>query len=210
MSRSKFWPESHKLSSFIHRRRYLGVAFFVLALFFWRLGVESQKIKSFEITSWTHSHRADCAVVLTGGPHRVREGLDMLSRGAVKKVIIAGVHPDAKFREIFPIWPYYPEVRQRDVVLERNSLTTFGNAQQAWPLVEALNCRDVVLVTSQVHMYRALQTFRAVLPSEFSIFPRTTPGRSAHLDRFEVWSESLKSLFYSVWAYRGSPFIAFY
>ena len=31
-------------------------------------------------------------------------------------------------------------------------------------LVEALNCKDVILITSHLHMYRASRTFKAIFP----------------------------------------------
>src|SRR5580658_8318424 len=107
------------------------------------------------ISAWTEDHKADCAVVLTGGPGRVREGFDLLAQGQVRKLIISGVHPKATLREIFPQWPFYGNLREEDVVLERRSATTYGNAQQSLPLVEALHCRNLVLITSHLHMHRA-------------------------------------------------------
>ena len=153
------------------------------------------------ISAWSEDHRADCAVVLTGGPGRVREGFDLLAQGQVHKLIISGVHPSATLREIFPQWPYYGPLRAEDVVLERRSGTTYGNAQQTLPLVEALRCKSLVLVTSAIHMRRAFKTFRRVYPAEILILTRGVSSGSIPARSSDLTIEVLKSLFYSLWAY---------
>ncbi|NJM09759.1 MAG: YdcF family protein [Bdellovibrionaceae bacterium] len=140
-------------------------------------------------------------IVLTGGPGRVREGFDLLAQGQVHKLIISGVHPRATLRDIFPQWPYYGTLRASDVVLERRSGTTYGNAQQSLPLVEALRCRSLVLVTSHLHMRRAFKTFRQVYPPELLILTRAVSSGSIPPRSSDLSFEVLKSLFYSLWAY---------
>ena len=162
---------------------------------------EYNKVLSSEVTAWTQDQSADCAVVLTGGPGRVREGFDLLAQGRVRKLIISGVYPGAQLREIFPEWPFYGPISEEDVVLERRSSTTFGNAQQSQPLVEALQCQSVLLVTSRLHMYRSYMIFRHVLPAEIDIFERAIVAGDLHPDIWDVGLETLKSMFYSVWAY---------
>lgn len=176
----------------------LVIAFVLFTLAFiheWRV------ISREPITIWTEDVSADCAVALTGGPQRVREGLDLLAKKSVQKLIISGVNPNSSLREIFPQSPYYGDLREQDVILERRSKTTFGNAQQTLPLVEALRCRDLVLITSRTHMRRALLTFRAEFPPHFPILPRSVPALSEPPSWDEIAWESLKSLFYSSWAY---------
>lgn len=191
------------LSKFSSRRRraILAIAIVCVVLFAWTFTREVRLILRQPVNSWTEDVSADCAVSLTGGPQRVREGLDLLSRKAVQKLIISGVHPQATLRDIFPLLPYYGELREQDVILERRSQTTFGNAQQTFPLVEALHCRDLVLITSRVHMRRALSTFKAEFPPEFPIIVRAVPAISDPPGWDEVAWEALKSLFYSPWAY---------
>lgn len=162
---------------------------------------EAKRVRGFPATSWTEDHIADCAVVVTGGPGRVREGFDLLIRRSVQKLIISGVHPQAELRDIFPLWPFHPDLKEADVILEKTSQTTWGNAQQSLALVEALGCRDIVLITSRLHMYRALSTFRARFPSSIPIYPRAVVPGSFQSTRVEISWEALKSLFYESWAY---------
>jgi uncharacterized SAM-binding protein YcdF (DUF218 family) len=190
------------------RRRSLSTSLVFLALLLvgavavaLRLAEEAKAIREAPVNSWTEDHEADCAVVVTGGPGRVREGLDLLAQRQVRKLIIAGVHPSAALRDIFPQWPFYGELSADDVILEKRSTTTFGNAVQSEPLVSALRCRQVILVTSSLHMPRTFKTFRQVFPAEVQIIPRAVSSGEWPAPFEDVWLEAVKSLFYALWAY---------
>ena len=142
------------------------------------------------ISAWTDDHSADCGVVLTGGGGRIREGVDLLAQKRIRKLIISGVHPSAEWREIFSFWPLYQDISEKDVVLERKSKTTFGNAQQSRILVEALACKDVLLVTSSVHLPRALAVFQAEFSGTVPVIGR---GISAGTES-SVSSEELEAV----------------
>lgn len=176
----------------------LVISFGVWAALFHR---EWQRIESEPISAWVEDHKADCAIVLTGGAGRIREGFDLLSQGQVRKLIISGVHPRATLREIFPQWPFYGGLREIDVVLERRSTTTYGNAQQSLPLAEAMHCRSVVLITSHLHMRRAFKTFRQAFPRETPLLTRSVSAGSWPARWSDLGIETLKSMFYSLWAY---------
>src|SRR3954466_10557293 len=124
-------------------------------------------------SSWKSGNQADCAVVLTGGAGRVREGFDLLTNQNVKKLIISGVHQNAQLRDIMPTWTFYGPIREEDVVLEKHSETTYGNAQQSLAIVEALRCRDVIVVTSRTHMHRAYKTFRSIFPPNIPLYKQS-------------------------------------
>lgn len=183
------------------RRIVVGVSVVVAVAFGLALAHEMRMTLKQPVNSWTEDVSADCAVVLTGGPQRLREGFDLLSRHAVQKLIISGVRADVGLRDIFPLMPYYGGLREQDVILERRSQTTFGNAQQTLPLVEALHCRDLVLITSRLHMRRALATFHAEFPPDFPLIVRAVPAITEPPGWDEVAWEAAKSLFYSSWAY---------
>lgn len=184
------------------QRRLVGVGAVVIVValaFAW--AHEVRMILAQPVNSWSEDVSADCGVALTGGPQRIREGLDLLSRHSIQKLIISGVRGNVGLRDIFPLAPYYGDLREQDVILERRSQTTFGNAQQTLPLVEALRCRDLVVITSRIHMRRALSTFRAEFPADFPLIVRAVPAISEPPAWDEIAWESLKSLFYSSWAY---------
>ncbi len=174
---------------------------FLFVLFVFIFYFEYMAVSSTISTAWTQTREADCGIVLTGGAGRIREGLDLLANRNIKKLIISGVNPNSEIKEIFPLWAFYPEIDEKDVVLEKRSETTFGNATQSLPLTEILSCQDILLVTSSLHMYRAKRTFLKVFPKIMDIKTHAlvrTNESDSFLDRMQ---ETLKSLFYSVWAY---------
>lgn len=169
---------------------------FVIIFYFEYIAVSS--VRS---TSWTQTHEADCGIVLTGGPGRIREGMDLLANRSIKKLIISGVNPNSEIKEIFPLWVFYPEIDEKDVVLEKRSETTFGNATQSLPLVEILGCQDVLLVTSALHMYRSKRTFFKVFPKIIDIKTHTLTRSNESDSMLDRMQETMKSLFYSLWTY---------
>ncbi|MDZ4660783.1 MAG: YdcF family protein [Pseudomonadota bacterium] len=173
----------------------------VTIMFSWALIREIRKVNTTRISSWVEDHHGDCAVVLTGRAGRIKEGMDLLSQKQIKKLILAGVNPGSNLRQIFPQWPFYGEISEQDVILEKRSQTTYGNAQQALSFVEALHCRDLVLITSHVHMYRAYRTFRSVIPDSIPIYARGVLMGNLRSSWDDLLEEGIKSLFYSIWAY---------
>lgn len=157
---------------------------------------EFQKIKNESLGSWEQHQVADCAVVLTGGVNRVREGLDLLANHRVKKLIISGVYPGVQLSDLFNLWGFYGDLNEQDIVLEKYSETTFGNAVQSLPIVEALHCRDVLLVTSKLHMSRAYSTFSKYFPETIQIYKHAVIGKSYDLSLWDLLVEATKSIFY--------------
>lgn len=137
-----------------------------------------------------------CGVVLTGAPGRVRESFEILAQRKIQKLIVSGVYKDSQLREIFPYLPFYPEVSESDIILEKKSETTYGNAIQSLVLVESLKCKTVVLMTSQVHMRRAYRIFRSTFPSEIEIHKLSLPNSKTEKNLIDVLIEVFKTLFY--------------
>lgn len=162
---------------------------------------EVRRVTQYPVGSWAETQQAECAIVLTGEKSRLGEGFDLLYRNQVRKLIISGVNPTSHLEEIFPNIVFYGKIEPENIILEKNSKTTYGNAQQTLPIVETLKCHDIILVTSRLHMYRSLKTFKATYPADIPIYPRGTVGRRYVIPYDQVAIETLKSLFYSLWAY---------
>ncbi len=156
-------------------------------------------LRQYPVTAWLEDHTADCGVVLTGGGNRISDAIEQLYLKRIKKLIISGVNPATQLRHIFPQRSFFGDIDLDDIILEKRSLTTYGNAQQTLPLIEALNCKDVVLITSKLHMYRAFATFKSHFPKEIPIYRRSTVGKryDAHWTRVGV--ETFKTVFYDIW-----------
>jgi uncharacterized SAM-binding protein YcdF (DUF218 family) len=153
------------------------------------------------ISDWDISPPADCAVVLTGGVGRVREGISLLGRGMIKKLIISGVNPNVELKSLYPPWMVPGDIDEKDVILERRSTTTYGNAQQTLAMVEALHCHELVIITSQVHMPRAYRTFKGSFPDEFPLRKHTLAAGKAESSFWDLCLEVIKNIFYALWAY---------
>ena len=186
---------------YLKRFLFIGISLvivFVLSFFFL---LEFRRISAQTITAWDEDYKADCAVVLTGGAGRIREGFDLLSRGSIRKLIISGVHSKAILDEIFPQWPFYGNLDKEDVVLEKVSTTTYENAMESRKWVQKLQCKDVLLITSYLHMYRANRVFRRIFPDDYSIHIVAVAPQSSRVPAESHVTETFKSLFYSLWAY---------
>ncbi len=183
----------HKYTLLIIIPVILGVSYF-----YYR---ETRLILQTPIDAWESDSTADCAVVLTGGPGRVKEGLDLLVRRQVQRVIISGVNPQVNLRDLYPQLALYPQINEQDLVLERRSETTYGNAQQSLPIAEALQCRSVLLVTSYLHMNRAHQTFSSSYPPEIKVRPYSIAGTDFPPHHWDLFMEVIKTWFYDLWAY---------
>ena len=142
--------------------------------------------------------QTDCGVVLTGSPGRLREAFEVLGQKKINKLIISGVYKDTHLKEIFPQLPFYPEIDPESIYLEKISGSTFSNAAQSLLLAETLKCKSILLMTSQLHMYRALRTFKSRFPESISMqkYAIINPVRENTL--FDVYLETVKSLFYPV------------
>ncbi len=151
----------------------------------------------------SYNSRADCGVVLTGGPGRIREGLALMSRRQIKRLIISGVHQHSTLMDMIPEVVFSPEIDLEKVILERRSNSTAGNAQQSLALVEALSCKSILLITSDYHMNRALQTFEHVFPPVVTIIPYVVP--SDRTQGLKLWvttfDEFYKYVFYRVFIF---------
>lgn len=180
-------------------KRLFGITliFFFLGL----MGSEAYQIlEDREETKSDQLESMDCGVVLTGGPGRIREAIEILSQNKIKKLIISGVYKEASLAEIFPPLPFYPDVQVGDILLEKHSESTFGNAAQSLALVQSLKCKDVLLITSQMHMHRAYKIFRKLYPSQIPIRKFYVNYLKKDHSEWDLLIESFKSVFYLVFS----------
>ena len=191
-----------KLRSLLTNKRRIVVPVVIVTTMFLvaYLGVHARRVLGVHSTQGKMDQKADCAVVLTGGPGRIREGFSLLSQHQVRKLIISGVHPLATIREVFPQLPFYGSADERDVILEKRSTTTYGNVIQSLAILDALRCRSVLVVTSALHTYRSLRTFQAHSPEAIQVEARSIDQwpEPSMLDKA---LEVVKSSFYGIWAY---------
>ena len=140
----------------------------------------------------------DCAVALTGETGRIESGFLLLQKKSIKKLIISGVHKKIKLSEI--LRKPFTNLDPNDIILENVSETTYGNAYQSLYVVTQLNCRNIYLITSSLHMLRAYKMFTHVFPKGFEIEPHTV-NESTFYNFFKLIQETMKEIIYDIFFY---------
>lgn len=108
--------------------------------------------------------RAQGIVVLTGGPDRIAEGLNLLSTGYGDRILITGVHGRTSREDLERSHGIDPRWTACCIDLDWQALNTRGNAQEAARWARQNGYRDLILVTSSWHMPRATEEMRAAMP----------------------------------------------
>ncbi len=109
------------------------------------------------------AHRTDAVVVLTGGPGRIQRGLDALRRQDAERMLVSGVNPDVRPRELAAQFPADRGLFRCCIDLGHEAVDTRSNADETGRWVHAHGYRTIRLVTSDWHMARAKLELRHVL-----------------------------------------------
>ena len=104
------------------------------------------------------------AVYTGGGGARISSAMAIFADGAGERLLISGVHPDTSAARLSEFWVGPKEQFDCCVDLGRDALSTEGNAGElsAWAASHQFN--NIILVTSDYHMPRALTVTRARMP----------------------------------------------
>jgi uncharacterized SAM-binding protein YcdF (DUF218 family) len=107
---------------------------------------------------------ADGVVVLTGGPERLADGVDLLAAGRGKRLLITGVHPTTRLEELSKRVPGHDRMFHCCVDIDREATNTIGNAVETrrWALERGFN--SLIVVTSSYHIPRAMAEVSHQLP----------------------------------------------
>lgn len=94
--------------------------------------------------------------VLTGGKNRIQLALDSVKKFRAKNVFISGVYKTTTLSDILQ----NKEIGDVSVILGYEALNTEGNAREIRGIVDDLGMNEIVLVTSDYHMFRSLYEVR--------------------------------------------------
>ena len=122
---------------------------------------------------------SDAAVVLTGGSGRLEHGIDVLRSGKAKRLLIAGVDPSVRKRDLAGRIPGSSSMLKCCVDLGSESVDTRTNAEEASRWLSSHGFHSLRLITSDWHMRRANYEFGRVLGSKYVVMPdavRTDPS----------------------------------
>lgn len=99
--------------------------------------------------------RTDAIVVLTGGPHRLQRGFDLMAEGRAGRLLISGVGRTVRKEELPASYDVDPALLARAVDLGREAVDTRSNADEVGRWVERQGFSSIRLVTTDWHMPRA-------------------------------------------------------
>jgi uncharacterized SAM-binding protein YcdF (DUF218 family) len=147
------------------RRRRFGLALISLCLavvlfsggFLWF-------IRLLPVTEAAPAHNAEGIVVLTGAAFRINDALDLLAAGRGKRLLITGVNPATRSREISSLVPEHQRWFNCCVDLDHSATNTIGNAIETRRWVKARGFKSLIVVTSNFHMPRAMAELAHQLP----------------------------------------------
>ncbi|HJV35120.1 YdcF family protein [Geomonas sp.] len=143
-----------------------------------------------------HDQRADAIVVLTGGRGRVEEGIRLFQQGKGRLLLLVGVDPSVKKREL------YRGPHPENVLLDKASRNTVENAIYAGDLIAKNKITSIKLITSRYHMKRATIIFRNALPKGIPIYPHPVDSANVKEDWW-LHGGSFKLLFTEFYKYCG-------
>ena len=123
--------------------------------------------------------RTDAVIAITGGPGRIEHGVDVLSDGLAKRMLIAGTDPSVTKSDLVRRLKGKKTLVDCCVDLGSESVDTRSNAEEANRWLAKRGYKSFRLVTSDWHMRRARYEFRRVMAGQFTIIPdavRTQPS----------------------------------
>jgi uncharacterized SAM-binding protein YcdF (DUF218 family) len=134
---------------------------------------------------------SDAIVALTGkSDMRIKEGMRLLERRKGRRLLISGVNVKATRKEILAIAEGSTALYDCCVDLGYEAADTVGNAQEIANWAKPRHFTDIIVVTSDYHMPRALVEIKGVMPqAKLHPYPIATPDLDAR-----TWWKSGKSL----------------
>ncbi len=131
------------------------------------------------------------AVYTGGGGKRIEAGMALFAGGTGRRLLISGVHPDTTRARLAQMWRGPRGQFDCCVDLDRNALSTDGNAKELKAWADAHAYEQIVLVTSEYHMPRAIAATRARMPeARLTAYPVSSgylddDGRPVSLEAWE-------------------------
>lgn len=119
--------------------------------------------------------RTDAIVVLTGGTGRLDRGFDLLRRGLAQRMLISGVAPTVRARELVAAYHVEPRLFDCCVILGKEAFDTRSNADEVASWVARWHSRSIRLVTNDIHMRRARYELEKRLSGDVQIVDDAVP-----------------------------------
>jgi uncharacterized SAM-binding protein YcdF (DUF218 family) len=128
--------------------------------------------------------KADAIVVLTGGYQRIDHAVELLGKGAGRRLLISGVNPATTGNHIRLLTRSPGDLFECCVDIGHDALDTTGNATETARWIRENAFKSVILVTNNYHMPRSLAELeRTDHGTRFIPFPVETDLSFAEMTR---------------------------
>jgi uncharacterized SAM-binding protein YcdF (DUF218 family) len=123
------------------------------------------------------SRKTDAIVVLTGGGGRIGRGLEALTKGWARQMLVSGVDREVRPHEFALQYKVPARLMQCCVTLGFESVDTRSNADETARWIARNRIKSVRLVTTDWHMRRAAYELQRSVPGDVTIVRDAVPSR---------------------------------
>ena len=149
------------------------IRFFSTIMLIWMLG-----FAWFAITLPTpmEGGKTDAIVVVTGGPDRIDRALDVLEQKWAPRLLISGVDPEVKPKELASQYKRPVKFFTCCIDLGFAASDTRGNGAETAKWIDDNGYKSIRLVTTDWHMRRARYEIEQALPPDVIVHADAVPG----------------------------------
>lgn len=165
-----------------------SAAIFLIAVIFWAVGLMTFAARVERSTPAAEPEPAQAVVVLTGGAtQRLTTAVKLLEVGKGRRLLVSGVNPDATRKDIKDVSKATQRMYDCCVDLGFKAEDTRGNAQETAAWSRRHGYTELLVVTADFHMPRAILELRGAMPGTRLI---PYPIKTAELDAQTWWKTS--------------------
>jgi uncharacterized SAM-binding protein YcdF (DUF218 family) len=143
-----------------------GLVLVLVVIMIWTAGLLEFADRVARLTPPGEPPAADAIVVLTGGSDlRLEAATRLLEAGKGRRLLVSGVNRQATRQDLWGITGAAKPLFDCCIDLGFTAADTLGNARETAEWARSLGYRNLILVTADYHMPRALMELRAALPA---------------------------------------------
>lgn len=137
------------------------------------------------------SIKTDAVVVLTGGPGRLQRGIEIVSAGEAKRMMVSGVDPSVRRAELEEAVNIPRKLSRCCIDLDKASVDTISNARETARWLAGHEYKSVRLVTSDWHLLRAELELRHSVDGSVKIVGDAVPSSFSLTQLFMEYNKLL-------------------
>lgn len=154
-----------------------GIAALAVLAMIWTFGLMAFAARVQHSTPAPAPAKAQGAVALTGARsnERISAAVQLLESGKAKRLLVSGVNREASREDIRSLSRAARRVYDCCVDLGFEAATTLGNARETAAWAKSMRYDDLIVVTADYHMPRAMMELRAAMPdAKLQAYPVAT------------------------------------